>query len=314
MSIKILITGVLGFIGRSLAEEIISRKLDMDIYGIDIKDVVDENKFFVDKIKYEHLDIRNEDDVIAYFKRHTFDGIIHLAAVSRVVVAENNKPNCISTNYKGTKYILQNSVKKSDCWFIFGSSREVYGEQEIFPVSEDAEKLPLNLYGFYKLEGERLVQNMAKKYFILRFSNVYGNSYDIPDRVIPKFVRQAIKGEELVLEGGGQEIDFTFIDDTVDSIIRCIKLLQNDEIQKEILHILPGVSNKITDVIDILKKLGYQITVKTNPPRTYDVEKFIGEPSKRIKILGNCKFTNLNDGIKNLLSELDKYKINIRRD
>ncbi len=306
MSIKILITGVLGFIGRSLAEEIMKRKLNMEIYGIDIKDITEANKQFIDTIHYEHLDVRNEHDVAAYFKRNTFDGIIHLAAISRVVDAENDKSNCIDTNYFGTKYILQNTVKKFPCWFIFGSSREVYGEQKIFPVKEDAEKLPLNIYGFYKLEGERLVQKIAQKYFILRFSNVYGNAYDINDRVVPRFVWQALHDAQLVLEGGKQEIDFTYINDTVDSIIRCIDLLQSDKIIKDELHISPGNRNKITDIIDILKNAGYQVESTVNPPRSYDVEKFIGDPSKRIQVLGNRNFTTLNEGIQKLLKSLNE--------
>lgn len=301
MSIKVLITGVLGFIGRSLAEEIINRNLNIEIHGIDIKEITDENKNFVSQINYKHLDIRDESAVKAYFEKHCFDGIVHLAAVSRVVDAENDKARCIETNYKGTKFILAGAKNNPEVWFIFGSSREVYGEQKVFPVNEDAEKLPLNLYGFYKLEGERIVQQHANKYFILRFSNVYGNKYDIPNRVVPKFVRQALDGDQLVLEGGGQEIDFTYIDDTVDSIIHCMDLLVNGTVKKEILHILPGVRNKITDIFDILKELGYSIDVKVNKPRSYDVEKFIGDPTKQINLLGKKEFTNLKDGINEML-------------
>ena len=307
MAVRILITGVLGFIGRTLAEEMQRRNLDVEIFGIDIKMVDGFNADFVSGINYENLDIRNESEVTDYFSRHQFDGVIHLAAVSRVVDAENDKQKCIDTNYRGTKYVLENAIRRNrNIWFIFGSSREVYGEQKVFPVNEDAEKTPLNLYGFYKLEGERLVAEMAGRYFILRFSNVYGNSYDIPERVIPKFVGQALRGEELVLEGGGQEIDFTFIDDTVDAVIGCAWLLEQGKVEKECLHISPGRKNKITDIIEILREAGLEVKTRVNPPRNYDVEKFTGDPGKRRKILGHCEYVSLHDGLMKYISSLKR--------
>ena len=68
-------------------------------------------------------------------------------------------------------------------WFIFGSSREVYGEQQRLPVREDSEKKPINIYGISKYNCEQLVQNYSTEFqikcIILRFSNVYGNEMDI---------------------------------------------------------------------------------------------------------------------------------------
>ena len=184
---------------------------------------------------------------------------------------------------------------------IFASSREVYGEQEKFPVSENAELLPYNLYGFYKLEGERSVRANVKKNCVLRFSNVYGNEYDIGGRVVPAFVRRAMNGEELVLEGGKQIIDFTYIGDTVSSIIKCMKLLQSGKMTQDTIHILPGVQNKITDLIDILRDMGFNFTVRKNPPRNYDVQQFIGNPEHRKEILGEENFTDLRTGVKKLV-------------
>ncbi len=227
---------------------------------------------------------------------------MHLAAVSRVVEAEKNKHNCIETNFKGTKYIAEATSENPDCWLIFASSREVYGEQKSFPVSENAELLPYNIYGFYKLEAERVVRKNVRKNCVLRFSNVYGNEYDIGGRVIPAFVRGAMKGEELVLEGGNQIIDFTYIADTVSSIKKCMELLQSGKMTEDTIHILPGVQNKITDVIDILREMGFSFTVRKNPPRNYDVQQFIGNPAHRKEILGDEAFVSLKEGIRRLVS------------
>ena len=298
---KILVTGALGFIGRTLLETLIEQNCGAELYGIDIKEINESNSAFVSKINYENIDIRDEEKVKSYIRKNHFDGIVHLAAVSRVVEAEKDKPNCIKTNYKGTKYISESAGENPDCWMIFASSREVYGEQEKFPVSENAELLPYNLYGFYKLEGERAVRANVKKNCVLRFSNVYGNEYDIGGRVVPAFVRRAMNGEELVLEGGKQIIDFTYIGYTVSSIIKCMKLLQSGKMTQDTIHILPGVQNKITDLIDILRDMGFNFTVRKNPPRNYDVQQFIGNPVHRKEILGEENFTDLRTGVEKLV-------------
>lgn len=296
---KILITGALGFIGRSLIDKIIRFENKFEIFAIDIKEFPKDADYLKTKINYERLDIRIKKQVEDYFKNNTFDGIIHLAAVSRVVDAENDKQNCIDTNYFGTLNILECvSSYKSKPWIVFSSSREVYGEQKKFPVSENADKLPLNIYGFYKLEGERIIEKYMDNYFILRFSNVYGNTYDIEDRVIPRFIINALKGDYLILEGGNQLIDFTFIDDTINSITRCIEILSSRKKGCDHLHISPGIENKITDVIDILKsQLSHDIFVKVNEKRKYDVERFIGDKTKRLEVLGKHEFTTLRDGL-----------------
>lgn len=297
---KILVTGALGFIGRTLLETLIEQDCGAELYGIDIKKFP-ENAEKLRSVHFENIDIRDEDKIKSYIRKNHFDGIVHLAAVSRVAVAEEDKKKCIDTNYKGTKYIAEAVSENPDSWMIFGSSREVYGEQEKFPVSEDAELLPLNIYGFYKLEGERIVRGNVKKHVILRFSNVYGNEYDIPERVIPKFTATALEGGELVLEGGEQIIDFTHIDDTVFAIIQCMSALEKNEIMQKTMHILPGIGRNITDIIDILRSNGLNFSVKRNALRSYDVQKFIGDSKKCRDFLKGISFTDLETGIQKLI-------------
>ncbi|MDY5030102.1 SDR family oxidoreductase, partial [Hallerella succinigenes] len=206
-----------------------------------------------------------------------------------------------------TKYIATAAAENRSSWFIFGSSREVYGEQKNFPVSENADLLPLNIYGFYKLEGERIVKASFEKYCVLRFSNVYGNAYDIPKRVIPKFVQTALQGGELTLEGGAQIIDFTFIDDTVKSIIRCMEFLDAGKIKKETIHILPGRENRITDIIDILREKQMYFSVLKKDARSYDVQQFLGNSNhmRDVLELDPSNFVTLEEGIDKYLSRID---------
>lgn len=307
--INVLVTGVSGFIGRSLVEEIINRKLPWNIYGIDIKELCFNNNKYLDSINFDILDIRDSKAVDEYFESKRFDGVIHLAAISRVIDAEKDKENCINTNLFGTKYLLDNVAKVSDTWVIFGSSREVYGEQSQFPVKETAEKKPINIYGICKLVGEIIVKKQIKKHVILRFSNVYGNSYDIISRVIPAFVNSALKDETLYIEGGEQTIDFTHISDTVTCLIRTAELLQSRALETEDFHICPGNENKITDIISYLSDyLNKEIKVSYLKGRSYDVNKFVGDPTKRKKLLCDKEFILLKEGIMLMLETVkNKY-------
>lgn len=308
--LKMLITGISGFIGRSLVEEIVDRNLPWDIYGIDIKEPIFNDLKYLEYIDFKMVDIRDKNAVESYFRDRAFDGVIHLAAVSRVVDAENDKENCIATNLYGTRHVVESVARQQNTWLIFGSSREVYGEQSVMPVSEAAEKKPVNTYGECKLEGERIVKRLISRYVILRFSNVYGNSYDIDGRVIPTFVKRALNGEPLFLEGGAQVIDFTYIDDNVDSIIKAVKLLEDRRLTTEELHISPGVENKITDVIAYLEGvLEKRLDVVTRQKRNYDVVRFIGDPQHRIEVLGEFRFKSLSEGIQLYLASLTNCSV-----
>lgn len=301
----VLITGVSGFIGRSLVEEIVNRKLPWIIYGVDIKEPCFNNNKYLNNVIFDKLDIRNSKAVDAYFINKRFDGVVHLAAISRVIDAEKDKENCINTNVFGTKNLLDNIAKNSNTWVIFGSSREVYGEQHRFPVKENAKKKPINIYGICKLEGEIMVKKTIKRHIILRFSNVYGNNYDIMGRVIPTFVNNALKDETLYLEGGEQIIDFTHISDTVNCMIKSAELLQSKAIKTTDIHISPGKENKITDIIlHISNYLNKELKVSFLKGRTYDVNKFVGDPTKRKEILHVKDFISLKEGVFLLLESL----------
>lgn len=300
---KLLITGISGFIGRTMVEEIVNRQLPIDIYGLDIKQPVFLNPSYLKYIYFTIVDIRDNDALNRYFSDKHFDGVIHLAAISRVVDAENDKLNCINVNLKGTMYLVDILAKSPDTWLIFGSSREVYGEQKEFPVKESARKQPVNIYGECKLQGECFIKEKLNKYAILRFSNVYGNDYDIDGRVIPTFVKRALTDQILYLEGGEQTIDFTHISDTVTCILDTIRLLQTNQIRTEEMHISPGRTNKITDIIHYLELItGKKLKIQIREKRHYDVEHFVGNSSHREQILGKKSFISLKDGIELMIN------------
>lgn len=143
---RILLTGCRGFIGTHLMPKL----ADHEVVGVDI-----------------------EDDVIT----GPFDGIIHLAAVSRVRDGEANRIKCLETNIMLTARLLEWNPK----WFIFASTCEK----------------PENVYGYSKRAAEDYIKLRATKYIIYRLSNVYGKGM-AQDKLLPRMAR----GEVDKLEDG----------------------------------------------------------------------------------------------------------------
>jgi nucleoside-diphosphate-sugar epimerase len=247
---NILITGGAGFIGRTLYQQLVKKGIHVTL--------LDKKKSFLTRdttTLYIQTDVYNQDMMLSLFKTQQFDGIVHLAAVSRVVEAEKNPSECEKTNIGGI-YSLLNSIENASQkpWLIFGSSREVYGEQSMLPVKESAFKRAINIYGDTKIKGEKIFTDFAQKYdlncAIVRFSNVYGNRYDIFDRVIPRFIRAIVTGAPLTIEGGDQLIDFTYIDDTINGLLKVIDYVAHGKNIIDDFHLCPGIGWTLYQLIN----------------------------------------------------------------
>ena len=244
------------------------------------------------------------------------DAVFHFGAVSRVAWGQEDPFNCWLTNQMGTLNVLE-ACRKADSRPVLleASSREVYGEPLYLPVNEDHPKNPKSVYGVTKLSAERAClsysdeSNLARPVncVIMRFSNVYGSERDLPERVVPKFMNKALRGEDLALYGGEQILDFTFIDDTVSGIMKAYSAsLKSDAgIFGEAFHFVTGrgvsVSELARMIIDIV---GSGSKIIHEPSNSFEVRKFIGDPSKAEKILGYKPTVNLEHGLRALMDRM----------
>ncbi len=294
---KILITGSSGFIGSAL-----KRLLDekgIEIVTFDIK----ENPLD---------DVR--DFSALQTKIMSVDGIIHLAAVSRVKIAHENPLECINTNIGGIINVLESAreliSENGHPWVIFGSSREVYGEPMNLPVVETSNRKAINVYGVSKLSGEELCKaysdNYGLKTRVLRFSNVYTGANDHLDRVIPKFILHALNKEDLVIHGSGEELfDFTYITDTIQGIWGCIQEIERNSYLFDDFNLSTGVPVSLRELAEIIIKNTNSLSrVKYTRSRSYDVNKFYADPGKARKILGFSPKIAIKKGIDLAVKEL----------
>jgi len=316
---KIAITGSLGLIASSLMERL--QKTDnVRSIGFDIR---------YGKDSHNYLDITNTLKVKE--KLTDFDVIIHLAAVSRVAPAENNPELCNKVNIDGTQNIIDvclASNKKP--YLIFASSREVYGNQDVLPVSESAILNPINTYAKSKLSCEKLIieaQKIGLRGFIARFSNVYGGMYDQKARVIPSFCINALRNKDIVINGSDTILDFLFIDDAVDAILKIIHFTQtHNHSYIPIINICSGRATSLEQLSQtIISKTKSNSKITKLPKANFAVDTFCGSSAlahqilewnpkfdletgiqKFIENLGNQNKRNLN--LKNINMRIEKYE------
>lgn len=160
---KTLVTGVAGYIGSHVAEELLSH--GHTVYGID--DLSTGFFEFVDsRIKFSRTDLRSPTDlekVIAEFASAGCDSIVHCAGIKYAGESVTNPLRFYEINVTGTSNLLRLIGKYKIKYFVFPSSCSVYGEpvgQE--PISEESILLPVSPYGRSKLFAEKLLRTFPR--------------------------------------------------------------------------------------------------------------------------------------------------------
>ena len=290
MGRRILITGSEGLIGATLRVT-----LEADgayIAGFDSRGTGDEEG--------DVRDARRVLDAVA-----DCQGIVHLAAVSRVVWGERDPQACRDVNVGGLRNVIAAAEKQARRpWIVFVSSREVYGQPDRLPVTEDAPLRPVNIYGRTKVEGERLVEAARAgglQTATIRLSNVYGSLRDHADRVVPAFVRAAMLGAPLRVEGAGHTFDFTHVDDAVRGILAIIGLLEDGETPPPV-HLLTGQPLTLGRLASMAVELaGTKAPIVLAPPRSFDVSCFHGNPARARRLLGWTPRVGFRHGLTQLI-------------
>ncbi|HVH15552.1 MAG TPA: NAD-dependent epimerase/dehydratase family protein [Candidatus Angelobacter sp.] len=300
---RILITGGNGVIGSHLADKL--QAAGESISLLDLK--FNANTRFLDCEKIQG-DVRDYETV-----RKVVDGkdaVFHLAAVSRVAWGQEDPFNCWLTNQVGTVNVLEACKKaESNPVLLEASSREVYGEPLYLPVNEGHPKRPKSVYGLTKLCAERACLSYSAtsgvdrpvNHVIMRFSNVYGSERDLPERVIPKFMNKALHGEDITLYGGDQVLDFTFIDDTINGIIKLgVKSLEGDNrVIGEDFHFTTGRGVSVYQLANmIIDLVGSRSQVIHGGANIFEVRKFVGDFTKARNILGYEPRVSLEHGLR----------------
>jgi nucleoside-diphosphate-sugar epimerase len=227
---KTLITGAAGFIGHNVIDMLKQR--NVDCFGIDTR----TDYGFIPKKELSYLmsgrtkksnysplviDICDEEKIKSYIGTFDIKCIVHLASFPRQKVVAQNPALASQVMTTGLINLLEAASIFKVKRFVYISSSMVYGDFES-GVTEDAVCNPQGQYGIMKYMGEKLVEDYARRtgmeYVIIRPSAVYGE-WDVDDRVVSKFALSALRGQELVVKGANERLDFTHVLDTAQGIV-----------------------------------------------------------------------------------------------
>ena len=316
---KILITGVAGFIGHSLAIEYLKNK-NITIIGIDNfstysgKEIKDLRIKLLKKYKNFRLiniDIKNKKKVELLFKKNNFDIVVHLAAEVGVRYSIIRPDKYVDANINGFFNIIDSLKHNPPKKFLFASSSSVYGDSKVFPLKENLNLEPINMYALSKKNNEEVAKIYSKKYktkFIgLRFFTVFGER-GRPDMFFFKMILSVFKNGKLYLNNSGNHYrDFTYIKDVVIILRKLISLKVKNKY--EILNICSSRPVFLKNFIKISEKYLKKINIVNVPLHPADVYKTHGSNSKLLKLIKKIQFTNLDTAIKNTIVSYKKYKI-----
>ena len=227
---KILVTGGLGLIGHNVVSRLQRQGHSVVVtdtrtnYGIIPQAEIDylmlERLKKIQPGQIHAIDIVN-DSIDWLFARYKFDIVIHMASFPRQKVVNANPMLGARTMMEGLLNLCEACKKHSVRKFVYISSSMVYGDF-VDDVTENYHCRPIGQYGIMKLAGEDIVKDYQNRgvfdYTIIRPSAVYG-PLDVEDRVVAKFMLTAMRGETLKVNGAGETLDFTYVDDAADGIV-----------------------------------------------------------------------------------------------
>lgn len=318
---NVLITGVAGFIGFSLAKNLLNQNNKIKIYGIDNLD-----NYYSKKIKYLRLAELKKSKNFKFFKidicnrillkkkieKKKFEYVIHLAAQAGVRFSAVNPKKYIKTNVFGFVNILDAVTSKPPKKILYASSSSVYGDSKRLPSREGDKLFPINVYASSKKINE-VVANFYSRYYNLniiglRFFTVYGE-WGRPDMFLFKLFKSYLLKENFYLNNSGNhKRDFTYINDAIKIIIN---LIFNNKIKfkHKIFNICSNRPIKITKIIDFFFNKYGKVKLRKISRNKLDVKNTHGSNTVIKKVTSFNKFSDYKIGITNSFKWYKKYKI-----
>lgn len=333
---RILITGVAGFIGYHFAKKLL-RHTDWEVVGMDIlNDYYDpalkaarlrdlgisepsarQLSTVFPQFRFFHMDVANTAEVDKLFKEFRFDACVHLAAQAGVRYSLDHPHPYVQTNVAGFLNILEAARHRGLRHLIYASSSSVYGKNKKTPFStSDSVDHPMSLYAATKRANELMAHTYSHLFGIpttgLRFFTVYG-PMGRPDMAYYQFTKNILEGKPIkVFNHGQMRRDFTYIDDITEAVFRLVKLApvgfydpSSDLLppdQSDAPFALYNIGNhqpvRLLDFIRIIEgATGKKASIEFQPMQPGDLEETFADIKSLQELVGFQPSTSLEDGL-----------------
>ncbi len=223
---KALVTGGAGFLGSHLCDLLLTKGLDV----ICVDNLVTGNEQNISHIKTDKYSYLKHDVTKSLYLNEKIDFLFHLASPASPIDYQELPIQTLKVGALGTHNML-GLAKEHNARFLLASTSEVYGDPLVSPQSEEywGNVNPIGPRGVYD-EAKRFAEAMTMAYHryhdldtrIVRIFNTYGPRMRLNDgRVVPNFISQALRGEDLTVYGdGSQSRSFCYVSDEIEGIYR----------------------------------------------------------------------------------------------
>jgi len=219
-------------------------------------------------VRLANADARNYMDLANALQEFSPEKLVHLSAISSAVEAARNPGLCFDLQLITLRNLLEWVRANMDIQrqVMFLSSSTVYGDFETPTVDESVRPKPKGIYANAKYMGERLMRTYRHSHglpiTIIRPSALYGERC-ISRRVSQVFIENALQGKPLLLEGGGDgRLDFTYIEDLVEGMVRALALPEG---VSTTLNITFGNARTIAELAAVVQQVVPNVILEDRP-------------------------------------------------
>jgi nucleoside-diphosphate-sugar epimerase len=298
-----LVTGAAGFIGSTLARELLAQ--GEKVRGFDNfstgkrENLVD----IIDQIEFHEADLLNLDAL--HQACRGVDYVLHEAAIPSVPRSVKDPLGNNRANVDGTLNLLVAARDAKVKRVIYAASSSAYGDTPTLPKREDMSPNPISPYATAKLASEYYMTSFYRCYGLetvcLRYFNVFGPRQDPASPysgVLAKFMTQMLHGDPPTIFGDGkQSRDFTFVENVVNANLLAART-ENREVAGKVFNVATGRRTDLYQTFQILKGLtGYSGEVKYGPERAGDVKHSLADISRAEKYLGYKPSVDFEEGL-----------------
>ena len=312
----ILVTGGAGFISSNFVRHLLTAtphkvvSVDALTYAGNMENLADVMTH--ERLNFVHGDIRDPELVAEIVA--DVDVIVNAAAESHVEKSiEEGASEFVTTNVEGTQILLDAIRRTPVERFILFSSSEVYGTAERAPMDEDHALNPRSPYAATKAGADRLAYSYWVTYelpiVIVRPFNNYG-PYQHPEKVVPRFITQALRNEPLTVHGDGHASrDWVFVEDVAQAIDAVIAA-DIGSIAGQVINLATGRDISVAQIADlVLERLGKPASLKVHTPeRPGQVDRHIGSVDKAERLLGWRAATSFEQGLDRTIGWYDENR------
>ena len=300
---RCLVTGAAGFIGSTLSERLLAD--GHQVSGIDSfveyypRGIKERN--LAAALKHKNYNFIDGDLVNLDLNSllASTELVFHQAAQAGVRASWGNYfESYIHNNIRATQKLLE-AARQSKALqkLVFASSSSVYGNAESSPTLESSATCPVSPYGVTKLASEHLMSLYAIELGVptvsLRYFTVFGPRQR-PDMAFNRFIRAALKGEEITLYGDGEQSrDFTYVDDIVTANV----LAAEHGRAGDVFNIGGGPHATVNEVLALLESEIGRLNIKRLERQQGDARHTCADISRARERLGFSPKVALRDGL-----------------